>query len=137
MLLEGKGQQRSASGEGSIDVRSIAEGPIPENVLGFPPATVSKLDRSTGFVLYANWVHRPLYGGGLDRLVADVVEAVDGSVLAGSLEDVEGVLGLVVPDDGIEEGRAGELEDEEGLWPGLGVLARAGGAHVTGAAVAV
>ena len=80
-----------------------------------------------------------MHSGGLDGLVAYVVETVDGSVLARSLEDVEGVLGLVVPDDGVKEGGAGEPEDEEGLrlGLGLGVLARAGGAHVTITAVAV
>ena len=72
----------------------------------------------------------PLDGGGLDSLVSGMVEAVDDGGLGRSLDDVQGVLVLVVADDGVEEGGARELEDGKGAWL-RGLVARTGGAHVT------
>ena len=68
-------------------------------------------------------------GGGLDGLVSWMVEAIDGGELASCLEDVEGILGLVVPDDSVEEGGTGEFEDEKRLWCWRR-LARARGSHL-------
>ena len=112
------------------DVRRIAEWTRLEEVLGFPPAAATDLDSPARFALGANGVKGPLDGCGLDGLVTGMVEAVDGGDFVGGLEDVEGVFGAVVADDGVEEGGAGELEGEEG--PGLWGLV-AGTGHLTGA----
>ena len=111
------------------NVRCAAQRTRLEEILGFPPATVTELDGSARLALDSYRMEGPLYGGGLYGLVSWVVEAIDGGELASGLEDVEGVLGLVVPDDSVEEGGTGEFENKDRLWFWRG-LARARGSHL-------
>lgn len=113
------------------DVRCAPEGTVLQEVLGFPPTTVSKLNHPARLALDTGWMEGPLHRGGFHRLVSWMVETVNVRELAHSLEDVDRIFGLVVPDDGVEVGGAAELEDKEwfGLWCRL---ASARGAHIAG-----
>lgn len=93
------------------DVRCAPKWTVLQEVLGFPPATVSKLNHPARLPLDAHWMERPLHRGGLYRLVSWVVKTVDVRELAYSLEDVDRIFGLVVPDDGVQVRGSAKLKD--------------------------